>query len=113
LAIACAERVPKAIETLEREHLTWGLRILAKGRVFATSTPDEIRQRIRERLFVGVRSRSAEYLGRGTRCGARLHVVRLRARATSRASNAYCRSQQRVGESEEAKVVVHPIPSSA
>jgi RNA polymerase sigma-70 factor (ECF subfamily) len=75
LASACAERVPNAIETLDREHLAAVPAILARGG-FGALQADEIRQRVRERLFVGS-SKIADYSGRGA-LASWLQVVTLR-----------------------------------
>jgi RNA polymerase sigma-70 factor (ECF subfamily) len=75
LAIACTERVANAIETFDRELLASVPQILSRGG-FRDLQSDEIRQRVRERLFVGA-SRIADYSGRGT-LASWLHVVTLR-----------------------------------
>jgi RNA polymerase sigma-70 factor (ECF subfamily) len=75
LATACAERVPNAIDTFDREFLGSVPAILARGGMRDLQA-DEIRQRIRERLFVGA-SRIADYSGRGS-LTSWLQVVTLR-----------------------------------
>jgi RNA polymerase sigma-70 factor (ECF subfamily) len=75
LASACAERVPNAIATFDREFLASVPAILARGG-FRELQADEIRQRVRERLFVGA-SKIADYSGRGSLAGW-LQVVTLR-----------------------------------
>jgi len=64
LATACAERVPNAIETFDREYLAAVPAILARGGVRDVAA-DEVQQRVRERLFVGA-SKIADYSGRGS-----------------------------------------------
>src|SRR5258708_2105594 len=63
LATACAERVPNAVNTFDREFLGAVPAILARGGMRDVQA-DEIRQRVRERLFVGA-SKIADYSGRG------------------------------------------------
>ena len=75
LASACAERVPNAIDTFDREYLVSVPAILARSGMRDVQ-PDEIRQRVRERLFVGA-SKIAEYSGRGS-LASWLQVVTLR-----------------------------------
>jgi RNA polymerase sigma-70 factor (ECF subfamily) len=75
LASACAERVPNAIDTLDGEFLGAVPAILARGGMRALQ-PDEIRQRVRERLFVGA-SKIADYSGRGA-LASWLQIVTLR-----------------------------------
>ncbi len=75
LASACLERVPLAIETFDRELLSAVPAILARGNI-RDLPADEIRQRVRERLFVGA-SKIGDYSGRGSLAGW-LQVVTLR-----------------------------------
>jgi RNA polymerase sigma-70 factor (ECF subfamily) len=75
LASACAERVPHAIDTFDRELLAAVPAILARGGLRDISA-DEVRQRVRERLFVGA-TKIADYSGRGS-LASWLHVVTLR-----------------------------------
>jgi RNA polymerase sigma-70 factor len=63
LATACAERVPNAIDTFDREFLGTISAVLARGGLQRLSI-DDIRQRVRERLFVGA-SKIGDYSGRG------------------------------------------------
>jgi RNA polymerase sigma-70 factor (ECF subfamily) len=75
LATACAERVPHAVDALDREFLAAIPAMLARGG-FRDLQPDEIRQRVRERLLVGA-SKIGDYSGRGP-LAAWLQVVTLR-----------------------------------
>jgi RNA polymerase sigma-70 factor (ECF subfamily) len=75
LASACAERIPGAIETFDRELLVAAPGILARAGMTGVSA-DDIRQRLRERLFVGA-SKIADYSGRGA-LASWLQVVTLR-----------------------------------
>jgi RNA polymerase sigma-70 factor (ECF subfamily) len=75
LASACADRVPKAIDTLDREFLTSVPTFLARGGV-RDIQPDDVTQRVRERLFLGA-SKIADYSGRGP-LASWLQVVTLR-----------------------------------
>jgi RNA polymerase sigma-70 factor (ECF subfamily) len=64
LACGCALRLPAAIAGFEREHLTRVAAIVARMDR-APDFADEVRQRLRERLLVGVNGRIAEYTGAG------------------------------------------------
>lgn len=75
LTSACAERVPNAIDTFDREFLNSVPAILARGGLHALPA-DEVRQRVRERLFVGA-SKIEDYSGRGA-LASWLQVVTLR-----------------------------------
>jgi RNA polymerase sigma-70 factor (ECF subfamily) len=75
LASACAHRIPKAIETLDREFLGSVQAILVRGGFHSVSA-DDVRQRVRERLFVGA-SKIGDYSGRGT-LSSWVNVVTLR-----------------------------------
>jgi RNA polymerase sigma-70 factor (ECF subfamily) len=75
LATACAERSPGAIATFDREFLTAVPVILARGGL-ADAPADEVRQRVRERLFVGA-MKIADYSGRGS-LASWLQVVTMR-----------------------------------
>src|SRR5262245_55380735 len=75
LATACVEQVPNAINTFDGEFLSAVPAILARGGMRDVPA-DEVRQRIRERLFVGA-SKIAAYSGRGSLAGW-IQVVTLR-----------------------------------
>lgn len=67
LACACAHGLPGAIESFDRAHLTRIPSILARMRP-SPELVDEVRQAMREKLFVGrdgASGRIAEYDGRG------------------------------------------------
>jgi RNA polymerase sigma-70 factor, ECF subfamily len=67
LACACAERVRGAIEAFERAHMSRVGVLLARMRPSAAFV-DDVRQTLREKLFVGkdgARPKIAEYTGRG------------------------------------------------
>src|SRR5262249_55263289 len=80
LACACALGKPRALESFERHCLTELSSVLSR---FSHSTAfhDEVRQAVRERLFVskpGGRARIEDYGGRGALIGwVRVVVVRL------------------------------------
>jgi RNA polymerase sigma-70 factor (ECF subfamily) len=77
LACACAARVPQALEAFERAYLANAEAYLARidG---GTALVEEVRQILRERLFVGAAPKIAEYSGRGA-LGAWVRVVAVRA----------------------------------
>jgi len=75
LACACAERVPGAIDAFDRTFLAAVPAILARSGPRGLQA-DEIRQRVRERLFVGA-PKIADYSGRGA-LASWLQVVTLR-----------------------------------
>jgi RNA polymerase sigma-70 factor len=75
LATACENRVPGAVEAFERTYLTAVPAILRRGAP-AGANVDEIRQRVRERLFV-TPAKIADYSGRGA-LASWLEVVTLR-----------------------------------
>jgi RNA polymerase sigma-70 factor (ECF subfamily) len=75
LAVACAECVPNAIDTFDRQFLSSVPAILVRGGMRDVQA-DEIRQRVREKLFVGA-SRIMDYSGRGS-LASWLQVVTLR-----------------------------------
>ena len=80
LACACATNVRGAVEAFERAHMCQVGMFLARLRPSA-SFVDEVRQVLREKLFVGkdgVSPKIAEYTGRGA-LGSWLRVVALRA----------------------------------
>lgn len=74
LATACAERAPNAIDTFDRQLLSAVPAILARAG-FRDIQPDEIRQRVRERLFVA--AKIEDYSGRGS-LASWIQVVTLR-----------------------------------
>jgi len=75
LACACEHRVAGALEAFERAHLTAVPAILRRGAPAGVNI-DEIRQRVRERLFVAP-AKIADYSGRGA-LSSWLEVVTLR-----------------------------------
>jgi RNA polymerase sigma-70 factor (ECF subfamily) len=75
LATACADRVPNAIDTLDREFLASVPTFLARGGVRDIQA-DDVRQRVLERLFVGA-AKIGDYSGRGSLAGW-LQIVTLR-----------------------------------
>jgi RNA polymerase sigma-70 factor (ECF subfamily) len=78
LATACARRVRGAVETFEREFLSAGTLAGAVRKIDpAPGFVDEVRQAVREKLFVPPPGRIAEYSGRGS-LGAWIRVVAVR-----------------------------------
>ncbi len=78
LALACAAGLRGAAEAFEREHLSSAAVLAAVRRIDpAPAFADEVRQTVRERLFVPPPGRIAEYSGRGP-LGAWTRVVAAR-----------------------------------
>ena len=103
LATACAERAPNAIDTFDREFLDSVPAILVRGGM-RDAPADEIRQRVRERLFVGA-AKIADYSGRGalragcksSRCGSRSTrcASKRRSRSPSRSRRRFAHRRDR------------------
>jgi RNA polymerase sigma-70 factor (ECF subfamily) len=76
LACACASGNTKALEAFEARYIAQ-VPIFLAGIEHDPAVLDEVRQLVRERLFVGERKKIAEYSGRGS-LGSWLRVVTLR-----------------------------------
>jgi len=91
LAVACVRNAPLALAEFDRKFLTAGTLRAALGRIDSSpSFADEVRQLLREKLFVGAAgkpARIAEYSGRGA-LGSWVRVVALRAALDLRPSAA-------------------------
>ena len=91
LAVACVRASPLALAEFDRKFLTAGTLRAALGRIDSSpSFADEVRQLLREKLFVGAggkQPRIAEYSGRGA-LGSWVRVVALRAALDLRPSAA-------------------------
>jgi RNA polymerase sigma-70 factor (ECF subfamily) len=68
LACGCTHQLPGAIAAFERAHLAPAAAVIRRIDSSADFV-DEVRQRLRERLLVGVRPRIADYAGAGALAG--------------------------------------------
>lgn len=101
LAVACARGVRGAVEAFEQQYLTAGALTAAIKRIDrAPAFLDEVRQVLREKLFVPAPGRIAEYSGRGS-LAAWTRVVAVRLALDLRPQTAAARETSEAGHVAE------------